>query len=48
MKPRILVAPPRRSSVTPKFQVWMPFDQLPSTIAVSPAFSTTAISRWLR
>src|SRR5665647_2739605 len=34
MKPRILVAPPRRSSVTPKFQIWMPLDQLPATFEV--------------
>jgi hypothetical protein len=50
MKPRILVAPPRRSSATPKFHSWIPFDQLPSTTALSLllGFSTMAISRWLR
>src|SRR5262249_41780603 len=45
MKPRMRVAPPLRSSGTPKFQIWMPLAQLPSTTARSPAFSTTAIMR---
>jgi len=48
MKPRRRVAPAERSSATPKFHVWMPFAQLPSTIATSLSFSIVAISRCAR